>query len=153
MNRICALHCFAFPSASRCVALMMIALTASQFAWAQSVGIGTSTPHPKALLEISSDSMGVLFPRLTTVQRNGIVSPPKGLFVYDSSARLIFYHDGFLWQGIAPLSRTWGLGGNSSTNPSNDFIGTSDNRTLNFRVNNIRAGLIDHLNKNVLLGS
>ena len=33
----------------------------------------------------------------------------------------------------------WQLGGNASTVPANDFIGTTDSQPLNFRVNGVRA--------------
>ncbi len=36
-------------------------------------------------------------------------------------------------------SRYWKLAGNSGTDPGSDFIGTTDNVALNFRVNNARA--------------
>jgi len=36
-------------------------------------------------------------------------------------------------------ARYWKLGGNADTIPSEDFLGTTDNQTLEFRVNNARA--------------
>jgi hypothetical protein len=56
------------------------------------VGIGTSTPNPRAILDISSDSKGLLVPRLNTLQRFAIANPPgttlppsaNGLLVYDT---------------------------------------------------------------------
>lgn len=51
---------------------------------AQNVGIGTTTPNSKALLELSSINKGVLLPSMTTSQRFAITSPPNGLLVYDT---------------------------------------------------------------------
>src|SRR2546421_7575369 len=116
--------------------------------FSQGMGIGTTTPDPKSQLDISSNSRGLLIPRLTSLQRTGIMNPPKGLMVYDSTSQLFFHHDGSTWQGIASASNTWSLSGNTSTNPASQFIGTSDNNPLLFRTNNIKAGLIDHLNHN-----
>jgi hypothetical protein len=50
-----------------------------------SVGIGTATPNSNAALDVSSTSKGVLFPRLTTSQRDAISSPEFGLVVYNST--------------------------------------------------------------------
>lgn len=46
----------------------------------------------------------------------------------------------------------WGLTGNSGTNPAVNFVGTTDNVPLTFRVNNLTAGKIDHLLYNTSLG-
>ncbi|MBK8668674.1 MAG: hypothetical protein IPN89_04085 [Saprospiraceae bacterium] len=43
----------------------------------------------------------------------------------------------------ASASPAWSLTGNSGTNIATDFIGTTDNKPLNFRVSNNKAGLID----------
>src|SRR5688572_9172774 len=106
--------------------------------YSQSVGIGTPTPHAGAQLDITSNSKGLLIPRLTNAQRTAIVNPPKGLIVYDSTSHLIFYHNGTSWQNLSPASNTWSLNGNAGTNPLQDFIGTTDNMPLVFRTNNIR---------------
>ena len=49
------------------------------------VGIGTNTPHTSAKLDITSTTMGVLFPRMTYLQREAIVSPAAGLMIYCSN--------------------------------------------------------------------
>src|SRR5689334_1371470 len=120
---------------------------------AQNVGIGTTSPDANAQLDITSTSKGMLIPRLTTTQRTAILNPTKGLIVYDSTSQLIFYYDGGAWQGISNGSSAWSLNGNGGSNPATQFIGTIDNKVLQFRVNNIRAGLIDQLNQTVLFGN
>ncbi|MFT4698699.1 MAG: hypothetical protein ACI9SJ_001855 [Flavobacteriaceae bacterium] len=47
------------------------------------VGVGTTTPDLSSALDISSTSQGLLMPRLTTTQRDAIVSPAKGLIIYN----------------------------------------------------------------------
>lgn len=47
------------------------------------VGIGTINPNASAALHIESTMGGFLFPRLTTVQRNAIRLPAKGLIIYN----------------------------------------------------------------------
>ena len=51
---------------------------------AQSVGIGTPTPSPKAVLDLTSTTQGLLIPRLTATQRGAIATPPQGLMVYQT---------------------------------------------------------------------
>ena len=46
----------------------------------------------------------------------------------------------------------WGLTGNAGITPSLNFIGTTDNNDLNFRVNNQKAGSISPSTQNVFLG-
>ncbi|NPA33681.1 MAG: hypothetical protein GXO48_01975 [Chlorobi bacterium] len=50
----------------------------------QEVGIGTTSPHPSAQLEISSTDKGILFPRLTTIQRDNIPNPAHGLLIFNT---------------------------------------------------------------------
>jgi trimeric autotransporter adhesin len=53
------------------------------------VGIGTNTPNANAALEVASTSQGVLLPRMTTAQRDAIVSPAKGLTVFNTTLNCI----------------------------------------------------------------
>ena len=48
------------------------------------IGIGTSNPKPTSILEVSSNSKGVIFPRLNKTQRNNVVSPADGLTIYNT---------------------------------------------------------------------
>jgi hypothetical protein len=49
------------------------------------VGIGTSSPNASALLDVTSTTGGVLFPRMTTTQRDAIGSPANGLVIYNTT--------------------------------------------------------------------
>jgi uncharacterized protein (TIGR02145 family) len=53
------------------------------------VGISTSSPNTNAALDVLSTSQGILFPRLTTVQRDAIVSPAKGLTIFNITLNCI----------------------------------------------------------------
>ena len=68
-------------------------LTANTFYSSGQVGIGTSNPNAAAIIEIASTTQGVLFPRMTKVQRDAITSPPIGLmlFVTDDNEGLYIY--------------------------------------------------------------
>jgi hypothetical protein len=58
-----------------------------------SIGVGTASPNAAAIIEIASTTQGVLFPRMTKVQRDAISNPPIGLmlFVTDDNEGLYIY--------------------------------------------------------------
>lgn len=113
----------------------MILLLAGKLSFAQ-VGIGTSVPHASSALDISSTSKGLLLPRMTTVQRNAIATPATGLIVFDTTLNGFYGYDGTTWtQSVfSPLS--WNLNGNAGVNSATQFIGTTDDNSLTFRVSN-----------------
>src|ERR1700760_3721908 len=47
--------------------------------------------------------------------------------------------------GLVPATwaQSWSLTGNAGTNPSTNFLGTTDVQPLKFRVNNTASGTID----------
>ena len=65
--------------------------------WAQSVGIGTSTPHESAIVEMQSNSKGLLPPRMSWQQIQAIPQPANGLIVYDNTTQALRMYDGNSW--------------------------------------------------------
>jgi len=63
---------------------LYIAGTAPNF-FQGSVGIGVNTNNGTAMLQVDSTTQGVLFPRMTTTQKNAISSPATGLVVFDTT--------------------------------------------------------------------
>ena len=62
------------------------------------VAVNTSTPNAAAILDVSSTTKGVLFPRMTKAQRQAIITPPAGLLVFQTDAPIGFYYfDGTHW--------------------------------------------------------
>ena len=53
------------------------------------VGIGTNSPNANAALDVVSTTQGILFPRMTTAQRNAITSPAKGLTIFNTDLNCI----------------------------------------------------------------
>lgn len=51
-----------------------------------------------------------------------------------------------------PATNAWSLNGNNGTVDGTNFIGTTDNVSLSFKVNNQKAGRIDHLIYNTSFG-
>lgn len=56
-------------------------------------------PSTNAMLDVASTTKGVLFPRMTTAQRNAL-SATTGLTVYDTNISAYFYYNGNLWQQL-----------------------------------------------------
>lgn len=66
------------------------------------VGIGTQTPNSKAALDVTSTSQGLLPPRMSTIQRDLIVSSPAGLVIYNTTSNSLEYYNGTLWVSLTP---------------------------------------------------
>ena len=62
-----------------------------------SVGFGGGG---SALLDVNSTTKGFLPPRLTTTQKNAIVTPSSGLQIYDSTLNQLSYYNGTAWVGL-----------------------------------------------------
>jgi hypothetical protein len=119
---------------------------------AQSVGINNNTPDTSAILDIKSDTKGMLIPRTSSSSRIAIVNPAKGLMLYDTTTSSFWFYNGDAWTSIADGSNTWNLSGNTGINPANHFIGTTDDQPLRFKVNNTWAGEIHPTSGNVFFG-
>lgn len=61
------------------------------------VGIGTTTPHHAAILDLSSTDKGMLTTRLNTTQINAISLPLEGLLVYNIDTHSFWYWNGLAW--------------------------------------------------------
>ena len=97
----------------------------------KNVAIGTSRPHPSAILEIWDTIRGILLPRLTIAQRNAISNPAHGLIIFNSDSFSLEIYDTVTasWYTIArPLNCKDSFSISSSvifSNPRNIGIGTS----------------------------
>jgi hypothetical protein len=80
------------------ISLFILSIFNYQNLFAQgNVGIGTTTPHNCAILDIESTSKGLLIPRMTTLDRLKITDLYHGLLVYDQDFKKVFYYDGNSW--------------------------------------------------------
>lgn len=58
------------------------------------VGINTTAPNAKALVDMTSTNKGVLFPRLTTAQRDAMTATiPEGLHIYNTDNDCLEFFD------------------------------------------------------------
>jgi len=72
------------------------------------VGIGTASPNNSALLELNSTTSGFLVPRMTTAQRNAIVSPANSLIIFNTTTNCLEIYSSSTsnWQSIYCLCNT-----------------------------------------------
>jgi trimeric autotransporter adhesin len=80
--------------------IIIFTIISSNFLHAQSVGIGTTSPHNSAALDIASTTRGLLIPRMSTAQRTVIPGPVAGLIVYDTDFKEYYHHDGTTWKKV-----------------------------------------------------
>jgi trimeric autotransporter adhesin len=118
---------------------------------AQNVAINEdgSAANVNAILDVKSNSKGILIPRVSSSVRKNIPNT-KGLLVYDSTFNSFWYNTGTDWQNISTGTTGWLVTGNIGLGP-NSYIGTNDSSALQFRVDGAKAGSMDVF-ENVFLG-
>jgi hypothetical protein len=67
------------------------------------VGIGTSTPHTSAQLDVSSTTKGFLPPRMNSAERSAISASgaAAGLVIYNTTLNQLEYYNGTSWKALA----------------------------------------------------
>ena len=68
---------------------------------AQNVGIGTTTPAASAQLDVSSTTKGFLPPRMTTAERNLIVTPATGLVIFNTTTNSLETKNSSGWVSLS----------------------------------------------------
>lgn len=159
--------------------LFMVVLFATTSLVSAQVGIDTEVP--KATLDVRSrptdltKTDGFIAPRVKGSQLKSkdsnyemdqigaIVYVTEALAVADVTTKTAnvtsigyYYFDGGIWIKFNPEvtpSNDWHIIGNSGTDQENNFIGTTDNQSLRFKVNNVKSGWIGKdANDNTSLG-
>ena len=75
---------------------LLLLISSSVFSQ-NNVGINTSTPDPSAILHLESTTQGLLVTRLSTTQRDAIVSPATGLIIYNTDFNQEEIYNGTCW--------------------------------------------------------
>ena len=104
----------------------IVGILSFNFGYAQnSVGIGTTTPNGKSILELSSTTQGLLPPRMTTLQRMGIApgATEFGLVVYDTDLAEFYYWDGAGWKTMGSSGSNWIANGTDIYNGNSGYVG------------------------------
>jgi len=115
----------------------------------QNVGINPTgaAPNASAMLDVSSTNSGFLLPRVSLLDTNDVAtipSPATSLLVYNTNAAMIgggigfYYYSGTKWQLFYTTANTqWILTGNTGTNPTINFIGTTDAEDFVTKTNSV----------------
>lgn len=128
----------------------------------QNVGIGTNSPDGSAQMDVFSSSKGILIPRisLTSVfNASPTTAPAEGLLVWNTNAATtngsgkgFYFWNGSRWQKLANNTEGWSITGNNNIDTAVNFIGTTTNTGLMFRVGNFKAGGIFPFGGNTFFG-
>lgn len=82
-----------------------------------SINSDGTAPHASAMLEVKSTSQGLLVPRMTTSQRDGITNAQEGLLIYNTDVQK--------FQGYAaeplPVQQNWSTSTGSGQNLGQSF--------------------------------
>ncbi|NLL29097.1 MAG: hypothetical protein GX259_09895 [Bacteroidales bacterium] len=102
--------------------------------FSQNVGINTENPDSSAVLELKSSNQGFLPPRLTTAERDAIVSPAEGLIIYNKTEKCINYYNGANWLSLCGSGT--GLGAEITSQPNNATVCESADTSFSVVANN-----------------
>lgn len=151
-----------FTLVGRCLLFSLPMLLGLTHLQSQSVGAGTLTPHPSAILDISSTQRGFLMPRLTESQMDAIFLPPTGLMLYNTTTKRFRFNIGTpefpVFYGVDTVSasntsiHTWNLSGNNNNQNIPYKIGTISATSLDIRSNNETLGFLAANNHTVAIG-
>jgi len=61
------------------------------------IAMGTNAPNASAILTVTSTTGGILFPRMTTTERNAIATPADGLVIYNTTDNKLQVRAGGAW--------------------------------------------------------
>lgn len=117
--------------------ILVVMLLVEDATFAQ-VGINTNTPNSSSILDVTASDKGILFPRMTTLQKSAIATPADGLMVYDTDVHAHFIYIDGQWRiqkkEIVFPSRIFGvanLDGSNATINTPTGGGISENEFLN----------------------
>lgn len=95
------------------VALTLILCVLCTSAFSQNIGINVNgaAPHPSALLDVDASAAplykrGILVPRMTTAERDGIVSPATSLLIFNTDENCYQFFKGVGWSGCMAEEKT-----------------------------------------------
>lgn len=82
---------------------LSIVLFFAFFGKAQNVAINNdgSNADSSAMLDVKSNTKGLLMPRMTTLQRLAIAKPAIGLMVYDTDMKSLWSFNGYVWVSVS----------------------------------------------------
>src|SRR5689334_20181753 len=84
------------------VAFTLVSICKTENSNSQGAAINTSgtSADASSILDVSSANKGFLIPRLTTIQRDAIVSPAEALQIYNLTTKCFGYYEYGVWQTL-----------------------------------------------------
>ncbi len=109
------------------------------------VGIGTSSPDVSSVIDVSSVTKGMLLPRMTSIQRNGIVPAALGLIIYNTDVSQIQVNISTIplvpqWTGAVSSLVHSGTGAGSVIGGGSSNTASGDGSTVAGGSSNVASG-------------
>jgi hypothetical protein len=84
------------------VLLLILSLSGAEAQAQNNVGIGTTTPNGKAILELKANDKGFLAPRMNTAFMNAIapIGSDNGLLIYNTDSACYHFYNGIAWKNL-----------------------------------------------------
>ncbi len=123
--------------------LLIVLVQMNSFAQNIAVNTDGSQPDNSAILDIKSNSKGLLVPRLTTLQRTSIAGPAMGLTVFDTETFSYWMYRGDVNGGWAELQHSfqnlWSTVGNNiyRSNTGNVTVGPYSSFDAELKLNGL----------------
>ena len=119
------------------------------------VGVGTASPDPSSVLDVTSANGGMLVPRISLTgisDVSTITAPATSLLVYNTgfAPNGYYYWSGLQWIQLTTGTNNWSLLGNLGTSAGTSFIGTTDAQDIRFKTNSTDRWNISHANNGQL---
>ena len=138
------------------ILFLTIGLLAIKVSAQVKVGDNPTVVNSSAVFEMESTSKGLLLPRMTSAQRNAIVSPATGLVIYNTTKNCVEHYNGSAWYNACDRTTTPSNGGEISSGGTAVVSAWSSN--VGCRVgagaNNIPAGVRrGAVNQTMVMGS
>lgn len=111
-------------TSKKSILIGFLLLVATTFTQAQ-VGVGTSSPHASAKLEVSSTTQGFLPPRMTTAQRTAITNPATGLIIFNTTTNALNVYFSGAWYQFSTNAATGSIASLVTESPTNNGSLTS----------------------------
>ncbi len=103
--------------------VLMLASSFPVFSQSLSINTDGSAANASAMLDIKSNTKGLLIPRFTKAEKNAVATPATGLLIYQTGpdSTGFYYYQNLRWNWLADNNKNdssyWGLHGNSNMRP------------------------------------
>ncbi|OAD92640.1 hypothetical protein A7A78_01655 [Aequorivita soesokkakensis] len=119
--------------------------------------VGINTTNPNATLDIPAlnsssptNTEGILIPRVSAFPSPNPGAGQHGMMLFLTSTVGVNTPGFYYWDNVSgswiPVGNNtnigWKTSGNAGTNPTTNFIGTTDNQDIIFKRNNVNSGII-----------